>query len=76
MFTPRTDKIPFSGSRSFGADRSLVYSDLRDLDHVCRIGSVRFRSYVQDLYDLDIMYMFLCVWDLYDLDLTHTFARA
>ena len=45
-FTPRTHQIPFSESKSFGASRSLIYRDLRGLDHVWCRGSVRSRSYV------------------------------
>ena len=79
--TPRTDQISFSRSTSFGADRSLIHRDLRDLDHVCCIWYVRSRSYVHvlprwDLYDLDLTYMFLWVGSIWSRDLTHTFARA
>ena len=44
-YTPRADQIPISGSKSFWLDRSLICRDLRELDRVSCVGSVRSSSY-------------------------------
>ena len=54
-----------------GADRSLIYRDMRDLDHVRRIGSVRSRSYVHVcLGGICIIYFLgvnVCMWYIYGI---------